>query len=97
MKNPHLTTQFVVTQSEDRLEIWVDWIPAVDGDPNAPLKARMEGDVLVVEPTGAASELRAQRHVQGLQKDVLEDIQAGFVWLICGPSGILGRHHLSMA
>ena len=93
-KSPYATTDFMVTQSGDDLEIWVDWIPAVDGDPELPVAARLEGKVLVVEPVGEGLEESAPRHVLDLSDDVLEDLPKGLVWYINGPSGVLGEHRL---
>ena len=96
MKNPFPTTDFMVTQSGGDLEIWVDWIPSVDGDPELPVSARLEGKVLVVEPIGDGVEERAPRHVLDLSDDVLQDLPKGLVWYINGPSGGLGEHRLAV-
>lgn len=94
MKPAHLTTDFLVTQAGPDLEIWVDWIPSVDGDPKSPVTARLEGNILVVEPSGDTANLRAARRVEGLDADVVEDVRKGFVWYVNGPSGVLAEHRL---
>ena len=94
MKSPFATTDFMVTQCGGDLESWVDWIPAVDGDPELPVAARLEGKVLVVEPIGEGSDERAPRHVLDLSDDVLKDLPKGLVWYINGPSGVIGEHRL---
>lgn len=97
MKAPFPTTDFLVTHTAGVLELWIDWVPAVDGDPEQPLSARLEGDVLVLEPIGDNTEERSVRHVEGLDEKVLQDLKQGLVLYISGPSGVLGEHRLTVA
>ena len=94
MKPPYITTQFLVTEHQGELEVWVDWVPGVDGDGRGDLQARLEGSALVVEPIGTGAELRAARRVQGLDPGVIDGLRGGFTWYVSGPSGVLGRHRL---
>lgn len=99
MPNPYLTYEFVVTQVKDGpgMEIWVDWVPAVDGDPKLPIQARLDGKELIVEPDGPETDERQARRVVGLVSDVLAALPGGLVWRVCGPSGVLAEHHLLVA
>lgn len=99
MRPAHATPDFLVTRTGPDLEIWVDWIPAVDGDPKAPVQAHLKGSALVVEPVGEASGRRARR-VDGLDPGVLAELStpgAALVWRVSGPSGVLATHRLSVA
>lgn len=97
MKAPIPTTDFLVTHTAGVLELWIDWVPAVDGDPEQPIAARLEGKVLVLEPMGENTDERAPRHVEGLDEKVLQDLKQGLVLYISGPSGVLGEHHLTVS
>lgn len=98
MQNEHLTTSFLVTQDEatQAIEVWVDWIPAVDGSPLSPVRARLEGSDLIIEAQGDSDPDRRPRRVRGLDADVLADLHHGLVWRLCGPSGVLGQHRMTV-
>lgn len=95
----YLTPDFVVTQepapgrAAGRVEIWVDWVPPVDGGMDHALRARREGNALLVFACQARDDGQAWpvRRLEGLSPDALRGLGKELVWVICGPSGVLSR------
>lgn len=98
MAREYLTHDFLITQVKDGgdLEVWVDWVPAVDGTPGLKVSARRDGGDLLIEPKGADDPDRLVRRLPNVASDVLEDLQAGkpLIWKLCGPSGVLASYNL---
>lgn len=94
---PYRTDDFLVLLEPQTgaVEVWVDWVPAVDGMPGQPILARMEEENLLVTVPGDPDERgqpRPTREVVGLNPEVRQALtDKGLVWVVCGPSGILGR------
>lgn len=97
MSVDHLTVKFIVTQvaPDSALEIWVDWLPAVDGDPKAPRCAHRDGNDLVVAPREPDGSTRPRR-VQGLDPELWPELTHGLIWRVCGPSGVLAEHRIAL-
>lgn len=101
----YLTPDFVVTQepapgsAAGRVEIWVDWMPHVDGNVDQPLQAWKDGRALVV----AACEKREDgqawlpRRLEGLSAEAWGELREELVWVVCGPSGVLSRRVVPVA
>lgn len=100
MSTQHLTTSFIVTEVPEKqlVEVWVDWVPAVDSNPHSPVLARLDGSDLVIEPQGGEDADKRARRVQGLDSGVIKDLAQThqLVWRLCGPSGVLAEHRLTV-
>lgn len=105
--NEYLTTDFVVVREGEqtppggvpgRIQCWVDWVPRVDGDVGQAVRAKREGEDLLVwvnELTGAG-EPRPVRRLVGLNAEAREHLGSGFVWVVCGPSGVLSERLVAL-
>ena len=98
MATAHPTTDFLVTYSGNLVEVWIDWIPAVDGGPEEPVTGRLEGDVLVIEPTGDSAAERQGRRIEGIDAKIVEDLNKTkkMVLFLSGPSGVIGEHAIAL-
>ena len=100
MTKEFLTTDFLITEVRDTgvLEIWVDWVPAVDSAPGLGVSARRDGNDLMVEPDDSSDPDRRPRRLPDLDAKVWEDLKAGraMVWKICGPSGVLAEQRIPL-
>lgn len=99
MAKEHLTTDFLITHAQDTgdLEVWVDWVPAVDGAPSLGVSVRRDGNDLLVEPCDPSDPDRRPRRLPNVGEDVLKDLEdvRTLIWKVCGPSGVLGEHRIS--
>ena len=98
MKTAHPTTDFVVTYTGKTVELWVDWIPNVDGNPEEPVTGRLDGDILVIEPAGETAGERASRRIEGLDPKIVADLHKNksAVLFFSAPSGVIGEHALAL-
>jgi len=95
-----LLSDFAISRQEGSsiLEVWVEWVPAIDGGVYQPVSARREGADLVVwvnESTDAGHP-RTVRRLTGLNEEVLAGLAGGVDWIVCGPSGALSRRRLTV-
>lgn len=97
MPEAHLSDDFFLIQNEptDRVEIWIDWVPAVDGDPQLPVRAWREADLLCVQTQNDDSE-RPVRHFDVAQ-EAWEGLESrGGEIVVCGVSGVLARRGFTL-
>lgn len=90
----HRTESFILIQPRegDPMEVWVDWAPAIDDAPGSPIRAVRDGADLLVSVPGSELATAVPRRLVNLQSEAMDEICAhGGVWVICGPSGMLGR------
>ena len=90
------TEDFIITVPDvGPVEVWVDWVLAADGVPGQPIVARWQGDNLLVTVPGDLDESgspRPGREVVGIDPKFRSALDAnGLLWVVCGPSGVLGR------
>jgi hypothetical protein len=93
-----LSTDFLVIQHApaDPVELWLDWEPAVDGDPELRLQAWRDGDDLLVHAQDESSQ-RPVRRLTDLDFEVWRGLDRDGVWVLCGPSGVLSRRPFSVS
>ena len=93
-----LTKDYVVTQNNKsgEIEIWLDWTPAIDSNPHSSVMATLEGDDLLIIPSDNSDVDKKTRRITGLNKNIIEMMDNGFVLRLCGPSGVLAEHKLPL-
>jgi hypothetical protein len=86
----HLTDGFILHQDTEQsaVEIWLDWNPAVDDDPQREVRVWREGNYLLIQTEG----VDLPRRLENLNDATWNGITTqGGVIVLCGPSGELGR------
>lgn len=91
----YITDAFVITEDAQtsNLELWIDWVPAVDSNPSSDVIAHLDGHDLLIVPHGMDVDKRTRR-VVGIAPDLFTKLHTGFVFKLCGPSGVLAEHAL---
>jgi hypothetical protein len=92
MSNEVTCANFFVIQDKpgDVAEVWLDWEPAIDGEPGLDLKAWRDGEDLLIQAQGDSS-VRPVRRFAGLNLETWDGLTKGGVLVICGPSGVLSK------
>lgn len=90
----HRTESFILIQPRegDPMEVWVDWLPAVDDAPGCAVSATLDGADLLVSVPSSQLDTAVPRRLVNLEAQARDELREhGGVWVLCGPSGMLGR------